>query len=92
MGTEYSFGALFMQAPEGPYQRVMDVGTFQDITQHQPIHEIRTDMDMTFTGTFTMSRQTRKRIINGWRAKGPVRERAIQRARTRLFKMTFLSL
>ena len=87
MGEELPFGGQLFFGNGMKFCDVQEIPEFIEIRDSTPIEPIPTDIE--FHGTFQMSPRSLKVFVRemcGWKAKGPMRTRAVIREQIRLWR------
>lgn len=89
MGEELPFGVTLFFGDGMKFCKVEEIPEFIEIKDNTPIKPILADGE--FTCTFQMSPRSLKifvREVCGWKAKGPMRTRAVIKEQIRLWRRT----
>jgi len=87
MGEELPFGVTLFFGDGHKFCEVEDIPEFIEIKSHTPIKPMNTDAEITYT--FEMSPRSLKIFVRemcGWKAKGPMRTRAVIKEQIRLWR------
>lgn len=87
MGEEMNIKGCLFFGDGTKFCDVAEIPEFVETRDNTPLHPMRTDMEV--MGTFQMSHRSCKafvRMMMGWKAKGPMRIRAVRKAQMRLWR------
>ena len=87
MGEEMNLKGCLFFGDGTKFCDVAEIPEFVETRDNTPLHPMRTDMEV--MGTCQMSPRSRKAFVRemmGWKAKGPMRTRAVRKESIRLWR------
>lgn len=87
MGEEMNLKGCLFFGDGTKFCEVEEIPEFVETQDNTPLHPMLTDTEA--TATFQMSPRSRKAFVRemmGWKAKGPMRTRAVEKARMQMWK------